>query len=253
MKSSRLQEMKNYVIENGTVSIDDLCAKFQVSKNTVRRDIVDLEKWGILKKVYGGVQSVRPMDLVSFEERNEKNIGNKDAIGAVACKLIEDGDVIFLDSGTTTSKILEHLGGKQITILTNSMEVLVKAAAMDNISLFVIPGNYRKKTNSFSLVDTGAYLDRFNVKKAFMAASGFTLENGATHSSPWEYELKRKMIDSSRKCYLMIDHSKIGKTTLMTYCNAEEIGNIITDELPEREYSEFFKDNDIGVFVANTI
>ena len=113
MRSKRIDLVENYIINHKTVSIDKLCEVFDVSKNTIRRDLSVLVEKGTIKKVYGGVTVNENQELVSFEERNVKNSNSKLALGKAAAEFIEDGDSIFLDSGTTTVNIIDFLKDKK--------------------------------------------------------------------------------------------------------------------------------------------
>lgn len=250
MKIDRIIKMKNYIMKNETVSIDDLCREFSVSKNTVRRDINELQKNGIITKVYGGVKINKEERLIAYEQRNITNMQAKISIGKKAADFIEDDDVIFIDSGTTTPNIVDFICGKLVTIVTNNLEVIIKAAVHENISIYVLPGSYNKKSKSFWGLESMPSLSKYNLTKAFMAASGFTLENGATHSSPWEYEIKRTAIQRARSVFLLIDSSKFDITTLMTYCEANEFKTIITDTLPDEKFVRYFEKSGISLVVA---
>ncbi|MEE5730441.1 myo-inositol utilization transcriptional regulator IolR, partial [Streptococcus pneumoniae] len=109
MKLMRIQEMEEYILSHGTVSLDELCQVFNVSKNTVRRDINKLTEKGAIEKVYGGVTSIEKTALVPFENRTIQHQDEKTKIAHYASRFIEDHDLVFIDSGTTTKSILDTL------------------------------------------------------------------------------------------------------------------------------------------------
>ena len=113
MKINRLDKIDQYITANQTVSLDKLCEVFGISKNTVRRDINDLVKKGSVRKVYGGVTAEKRA-LVPFEERNIKYRKEKQIICQKAAESVNDGDVIYIDSGTTTANLVDFLKGKNI-------------------------------------------------------------------------------------------------------------------------------------------
>lgn len=124
MRSQRIAEIEQYIYANKTVTLDELCEVFQVSKNTIRRDIEEIVQNPDIVKTYGGVMINNQTKklLVSFAERNINHQDVKRKIAEKAASLVEDGDSIFIDSGTTTLYMLEYLKNKKITLLTNNVE-----------------------------------------------------------------------------------------------------------------------------------
>ena len=109
MKISRLNSIEQYVIAKETASIDELCEVFGVSKNTIRRDLNDLEARGHISKVYGGVTATQNAGAVPMPVRSGLNLADKAAIGQLAAAEVEDGDTVFIDSGSTTLQLLRYL------------------------------------------------------------------------------------------------------------------------------------------------
>ncbi len=129
MKVSRLNSIEQYVISRETVSIDELCEVFGVSKNTIRRDLNELEQRGHITKVYGGVTATVPSGAVPTPIRSGLNQIDKSLIGRLAAEEVADGDTIFIDSGTTTLCLLRFLvAKKRITIITHSLGALSEAS-----------------------------------------------------------------------------------------------------------------------------
>lgn len=231
MKSIRIKQMEQYIMEHDLVSMDDLRNKFNISMNTVRLDVAQLVSKGAIRKVYGGVCSNQTGNLVPFEERQTKNIQGKIACGRAAVKLVEDGDIIYIDSGTTTMYLVDYLGEcNAVTVITNSLNVINRAIAIPNINLICLPGTLERKTNSFASADTVRALEKYNINKAFMASSGITLNGMITNSSPLEYEIKKAAIAGSYHAFLMIDSSKYGKSGMLTYADLSEMKAVIVDE-----------------------
>lgn len=249
MKINRIEQIEQYVTTNQTVSLDKLCEVFQISKNTVRRDINDLVKAGSVKKVYGGVTAVK-RTLVPFEERNIKNRESKRAIGRKAAESVQDGDVIFIDSGTTTPNMVPYLQGKNITILTQNLNVVLNALPYAELKVFLLGGNLIRSTNSFSILNIDL-LNGYNINKAFLATTGLSIDNGVTNSSPQEYEIKKKVVEKSGTTYLMADQSKFGVSSLMTYCRLEDISCLITDRMPSEKLRAFLADHSIELKIAD--
>lgn len=250
MRADRLKRMKEYIEEHGNVSMEQLCKSFGVSINTVRRDLAGLQETGEIQKIYGGVMSTQNRNLLYFDKRNEMNHEEKRRIGAKAAELVSDGDVIFIDSGTTTSEMVPFLGNKKVTIITGSLPVICYAAGQENICLIVLPGIYDPKIKSLTGGDTATYMKKFNIDSAFMAASGFVPSIGATHASMQEYDVKRCAIEKSDNVYLMIDHSKLGNATLINYATVEELTALITGEEPDGPIKSACEENNMTIIIA---
>ena len=141
MKISRLNSIEQYVISKETVSIDELCEVFGVSKNTIRRDLNDLEARGHIAKVYGGVTTVGSPGAVPMPVRTSLNSADKNQIGMLAASEVQDGDTIFIDSGSTTVCLLRYLSGrKRVTVITHSLGAMSEASKYDNLSLISLGG-----------------------------------------------------------------------------------------------------------------
>ncbi|WEG72417.1 DeoR/GlpR family DNA-binding transcription regulator [Vagococcus intermedius] len=240
MKSKRIDEIEKMVLKLETVSIEELCDEFDVSKNTIRRDINELVERDVIEKVYGGIKAKR-LPLVSYEKRDDFHREQKRNIAEFASSLIKEGDVIYIDSGTTAAQIPTFLD-KDIdcTIITNNFDVVEVCSEFHNANLFVIGSLYNYKTRSFVELDTSAELVNFNINKAFMAATGLTIDNGLTNSDPLEYEMKKKICQNSTEIIAVVDESKFNKSTLLTYCPLSSVNHIISSDNIADRYKEFF-------------
>lgn len=231
MKSIRIKQMEQYILEQDLVSMEELRSKFDISMNTVRLDVAQLVSKGVIRKVYGGVCSNQKGNLVPFEERQAKNIQGKIAVGRAAAKLVEDGDIIYVDSGTTTMYMIDYLSDcNYVTVLTNNLNAINRAITIPNINVICLPGTLERKTNSFASADTVRTLEKYNISKAFMASSGITQSGMVTNASPLEYEIKKAALAGSNQVYLMINSSKYGKSGMLTYANVSEMDKVIVDE-----------------------
>lgn len=249
MKTKRIESIKDLTYKLGSVTLDELCKTFDVSKNTIRRDINELVKEGVVEKVYGGIKA-KDIDLLPFPQREVTNQAAKVSIGKTASQFIENGDVIFIDSGTTTSQIMSFFP-KDIacTILTNSFDVIEHCTLLPHVTLFVIGSLYKHNTRSFINIQNEAAISSFNINKAFMAATGLSINNGLTNSDPLEHTIKRNICEIAEKIYVMIDSSKYDKPTLLTYCNLSKIDYFITNQTPPKKYSDYFNGQNISVII----
>ncbi|OWA34990.1 DeoR family transcriptional regulator [Saccharibacillus sp. O16] len=246
MKTRRIQEIEAYIHLQKNVTLDELCLTFEVSKNTIRRDINELLRKGTIGKVYGGVVSA--LELIPFENRNVKHPGEKAEIGRMAASYIEDQDLIFIDSGTTTRMMIDAIDpNKTLTILTNSLDIINSAAEMPNVDLIVIGSSYKRDTRSFVGLDNPRALERYNVNKAFMSATGVSLAHGLTNSDLLEYEIKKSVAARAEKLFLLADSSKFGRSTLLTYAALQDVDVLLTSHRLPEEYTRFCLAHDIAL------
>lgn len=248
MKISRLNSIEQYVIARETATIDELCEVFGVSKNTIRRDLNELESRGHIAKVYGGVTAVSSATAVPMPVRSGLHPADKSLIGRLAAAQVEDGDTIFLDSGTTTMCMLKFLAmKKRITIITHSLCALAEAAKYEELSIISLGGIYSHPTDSFVGLSAFEALSAMKINKAFMAATGISIENGLSNSTFLEAEIKRGVVQRASHIYLMADGSKLDHDAVISFCPLNSLTCFITDRRPAERYMEFFKAEGIHV------
>ncbi|KAF9119550.1 hypothetical protein BGX30_003768 [Mortierella sp. GBA39] len=206
----------------GKVRVHELAEMFGVSTETIRRDLDRLEKEGKLRKVYGGAVRVRSgFTEPTFTNRSLMHRSEKQEIGKLAASLIEDGETVLLDNGTTTLEIMRNVMERpQVTVITNS-------AATGMIS--------------------HELLDRFKVNKAFISAGGISLTDGITDYHLEEALLSRKMIERTEEAILVADHSKFGVTTFAQIAPLTQISMVVTDAGCSREWIDALKQLDIEI------
>lgn len=230
MKEVRRKQMEALIAERQTLTMEALCEAFGVSMNTVRADVAYLVKTGAVKKVYGGVRAVSHQEVPLFTQRATQHPDAKRQIARRAEALIQDGDVIFIDAGTTTMHLINCLDSiKHITVLTGNLSVISQASANANVELIVLPGVLNRRTNSVIDGSTLEFLARYQCSKAFMGVSGVSEDGRLCVSTYAEYELKKLAVQQSQLAYLLVDSSKFGGVGLMSYGTLEDMKQIITD------------------------
>lgn len=254
MRVKRIDQIEQFIYDNKSVTIDKLCEEFQMSKNTIRRDIDYLAKKGTIQKVYGGVtinESNKTNELISFDERNVKNNASKDSIARTAAQFVEENDTIFIDTGTTTLNMIDYLSHlSHITVITNSIPVIVKALPYENIQLISLPGLVKRSTSSLTGAGSVDFLKAYNITKAFMSCTGLSISNGISNASPEEYEIKKTAMEQSQKHILLADHTKFDKTSLMKYSALSQLNMLITEEKPPTAYVEYFDELHIKLVIT---
>lgn len=246
MKVTRLNDIESLLEEQNTLSIDELCNKFNVSKNTIRRDIAELEKRGTIKKVYGGIMRNQNSMPEPFFSREIKNKLRKKEIAKRAASLIDDNDIIYIDSGTTTMHIVPYLAKKtNLTILTSNVYVINKALQYPQINVIGTGGTLYRPSNAFVGANVIHFLRDYNISKALLAATGFSLENGVTNTSPMESEIKKYLMANSKTRILLVDSTKENKVSLVTFAKLEDFDYVVTDKELEPAYETYLKEHGV--------
>lgn len=247
MKNARLIEMEEYIRIGQTVSLKELQNHFDISINTVRRYVAMLlEANRDIKKVYGGVAFEQSDGSVSYyppsQAESIRQVAEKHRLCRCAASLIKAYDIIYIDNGTTTSFIPYYLPDDMpLTIISNSINIINAVISKPNITLVVLPGILNRTTMSFTGENCSQQMKTYNIMKAFLSCVGFSLSAGATNFSVEEYKIKHMACQKAEEIILLADHTKIGHSTLMTYCPAAEINKLITDQQPDDEMLEVFE------------
>lgn len=230
MKEQRRASIENYVMSRQSATMKELQSEFKVSMNTIRADIDALVNTGNLVKIYGGVR--KNYEGTSYVDREFDNINTKTLIAKKAAELIESGDVIYLDYGTTTATIPDYLLDKtDITVITPDMYLMNKCKDMENINLIILPGEYNLRINGVASDNTITDLKNYNIGKAFMATCGITPEGHICVSKYIQKSIKETVISLSEKKYLCMESNKFYFTRPLIYANISEMDAIITDNL----------------------
>lgn len=232
-EEERLQKIAGYVQSNTRASVHRLCELFGVSESTVRRDLNELEKRRLLKRTHGGAIC---LESVSFEptyrEKEDQYLEEKQAIAERAAALIEDGDSLIIDAGTTTLYLAPYLTRfKRLTIVTNSILLMQQLATCPGITIMATGGTLRPNTMALVGPIAEEFLLRIRVDKAFIATNGIDRNMGLTTPNITEASVKEKMMQVAEQVYVLADHTKIGRISFARFGTLSEIDGCITSEL----------------------
>jgi DeoR/GlpR family transcriptional regulator of sugar metabolism len=214
-------------VRSGTAHVSALADEFGVSEMTVRRDLEALARDGKLERVHGGavnVESERPFSEIAVER-----LEAKDRIGRAAAALVEDGETVMLDIGTTTLQVARHLRGRSLTVITTNLAAYEELLPEPKIEL-VLPGgvvrrNYRSLVGMFA-EDT---LRRLRADVAFLGTSAIDADLGVWDTTMVEVPIKRAMIVASQRTVLLADAAKFDMDAMVRVCEASELDAIVTD------------------------
>jgi DeoR family transcriptional regulator, fructose operon transcriptional repressor len=222
---------------NGRVEVAHLADELAVTPETIRRDLTSLERRGLLRRVHGGAI---PLERLGFEPglatRASAMTAEKERIAKAALdELPEDGSIL-LDAGTTTAQLAALLPrDRELTVVTNALDIAVRLAAQPNLTVLALGGRLRGRT--LAAVDVWAIetLRSTFVDVAFMATNGISVERGLTTPDPTEAAVKRAMIAAARRTVLIADHTKVGSDHLMRFADLDDVDTFVTDAQVDSE------------------
>jgi DeoR/GlpR family transcriptional regulator of sugar metabolism len=244
------------VQESGSKSVTELCDRFAVSEMTIRRDLRDLDREGLLRRVHGGAvgnlgRSYEP----PYAIRTTRNDERKRAIGRRAAELVLDGDSLALDVGTTTLEIAHTLAGKRnLTIITASLpianDIVSRLSLTADVRLILTGGIVRSgELSMIGDIPARTYAD-FHVDKAFIGVGGISLEDGLTEYNLEDALVKKALIRNARQRIVVVDSSKFGRNTFAAVAPLSIIDTIITDSGLQPEIQQQLRAQGIEVLIV---
>jgi DeoR/GlpR family transcriptional regulator of sugar metabolism len=253
LANQRRDKIIELLREDGSAKVIDLAKLFKVTEVTIRQDLEKLEKDGLLFREHGGAYLKDIEDQVrSVSLSNQENLDKKERIAQKCLEYIESGDSIILDSGSTTTEIAKKLKGfKNLTVITNALNIAMMLGTEPGIELIVTGGEFKPPTLSLTGQKAADFFQGINVQKLFLATAGISLKAGLTYPSISDIVVKKAMIAAAETIYLVADSTKIGKSSFASLGALSLINYIITDsDISERD-RKVLADNEIELILAN--
>ena len=244
VKHERSKEILRQLLRDGEVTVLQLAKRLKTSTATVRRELTDLERAGLLRKTRGGAIQVEPMFyepfryLSSFVGQEQLNVAEKRRIGLAAAEIVEDGETIALGAGATTTQVgrsIRHREG--ITVVTNALNIAMELSHRANLKVIVTGGSM--SSNSFALTGSLGIVGDMLYDKAFIGVDGIHPDHGLTTNYSDQAAVHRAMIRQSRQRIVVADHTKIGNVGTALIAPVANVDLIITDESASQKLSEF--------------
>lgn len=256
-KGERKQRIRALLEIFGSVSVDKLAHEFGVSNESIRRDLVAMEQNGSLRRVHGGAVSVAAEQDPSYGARSTVRLKEKRAIALAAMTLIRSGQSLFLDGGTTTAALAEELKAVPgLNILTNSLQVATTIASMQERTgsrVFLLGGVIVHEPPETGGASTINDIHRFKADLALLSPFGVDINGAATNFFEHTGEIARAMVANSAGVVLIADHSKIGVTSRVRFCELDRVSVLITDKKARVSPALAALSNAVGrVIVADT-
>jgi DeoR/GlpR family transcriptional regulator of sugar metabolism len=231
----------------GKVIVADLSREFDVTEETIRRDLEKLDKDGLAKKTYGGAVVNEKLNTdLPFNVRKSANITEKKRIAEKVAELIHDGDYIMLDASSTAIYVTKSIKNrKNITLITNSVEILLELADKKDWNILSTGGALKK--GGLSLVGTSAerMIRGFHVDIAVCSSKGLDMNMGITDSNEKESQIKQAIFAAADKKILAVDESKFDRISFVRVCDISEVDTIVTNAKPSDRWVEYCKDKNV--------
>ncbi|MBD0382274.1 DeoR/GlpR family DNA-binding transcription regulator [Paenibacillus sedimenti] len=252
LAAERKQRIIDYVRQYSTASVNTLAKQFSVHEATIRRDLMEIEQEGLLKRTHGGVIVEQwTHDEPSFNERSSQNLDQKMRIGKLAASLVEDGDHIIIDSGTTTLHIAKNLVHRSnITVVTNDMNVAAELRDATRIKVILTGGELYPHSYMLNGMFTDHVLRSLHTSKVFIGTPALHPQHGLMHPEAQLVPAKQGMIRAAQEVIVVTDDTKIGKLSLHTVAPNSSIHTLITGREATEDQIKPFRDSGITVYTV---
>jgi DeoR family fructose operon transcriptional repressor len=250
----RQQAIASLVNSRGRASVAELAEAYDVTTETVRRDLAALDRAGLIRRVHGGAVPVRALRLAEpgVGERENTRAEFKDAIATAAVEYIPlTGASVLFDAGTTTSRIAAALpSDRELNVVTNSVPIAARLAGMPSVSLQLLGGRVRGLTQAAVGDQVLRVLDTLRVDIAFIGTNGISVRHGLSTPDTDEAAVKRAMIAATNYVVVVADSSKIGREEFVSFAPLSRVDTLITDSELDDAYRDQLTEQGIEVVVA---
>ncbi len=229
-----------------------LARRLGVSAETVRRDIEELTRRGLVSRTYGGAAGPQLGLQPEFQDRNTRAVEERDAIARAAVELVKPGDVLMIDSGSTTARFAHVLAqiAQRITVITNSFAVANSLAQQSDVRVLFCPGDFSSRERGVYGSETCAFLQRFNADIAFIGASGLTVE-GPTDVETQACWVKRTMLERAERSVLLLDGAKFNRRHLELVCPLDRLTDVVTDRFPDNALASKLSAGGVSIHIGS--
>jgi DeoR family transcriptional regulator, glycerol-3-phosphate regulon repressor len=232
--NARLGDIMGFIGQRGTVSVSELALALQVSEETVRRDAKVLEERGDILKLHGSLTLPHQVGEAPFERRMRENADAKRLIAKRAAQLVEDGDTLIIDTGTTTSVFAQELRNRRaLTVVTNSSDIARTLATVNGNKVYMAGGELKADNGAAFGPTAVEFISRFRVRHAFISVAALHPEHGPMDMALEEAELARMAIARAEHRVILTDRSKFEKSALVHVCPYTDINRLICDVTPQ--------------------
>jgi len=251
LAETRRRILLDLLARQGFATLDSLVKALGVSESTVRRDLESHDLAGSVRRTHGGAMYLGEVkSIVPLEDRATTLAAEKQAIGRAAAELIEDGDAVLLDGGTTTLEVARALMGRPLQVVTNSLPIAQILATSPTIDLILIGGYVYPRTGVALGPLALATMQGIRVRRAILGAGGIVAE-GIYNANLLLVETERQMMSCGQEVMIVADHTKFGRLALSRLCGLEEIHHVVVDPGLPPEYRTLLESNGVAIHLAD--
>ena len=244
----RRGQILQFLERQGFASLQELVADIGVSESTVRRDLEYLDGIGQIRRTRGGAAYVGE-SLTPFDDRTTRALSEKQRIGRVVAEMIQPGESVLLDGGTTTMEVARHLAGKELQVVTNSLPIANLLVNAEGIELILLGGYMYPKTGVALGPMVLEALSHINVHKLVLSAGGIT-EKGLFNSNSLLVDAERKMLEAAEELIAVVDSGKLGHVELVHLCDLNQVNHIVVDDGISKEWEQRLQDADVNLTIV---
>jgi DeoR/GlpR family transcriptional regulator of sugar metabolism len=249
----RLELVLEILTRNGYRSVSELASDLKVSEMTVRRYLDKLEQKELIKRTHGGAFAGQDMIEVDYRVRETVRRAEKEAIGRLAWTLIQSGESVFVDAGTTAAYLAAAMDDtRRITVVTNSTIALQSLENRSNVETILLGGKVHGASHSVVGPIAEEVVRQFRFTKAFLGAAGINLEEGLTQSNIDEVPIKKRVAANAREVVVLADSSKFNRDVLVMFLRIDQVHTIVTDSGILPEHRRILEEQGVRVLVAET-
>jgi DeoR/GlpR family transcriptional regulator of sugar metabolism len=250
LAETRRRLLLDLIARQGFATLDELVKALEVSESTVRRDLEVLDLGGQVKRTHGGaVYAGEVRGMPAIEDRTATATAEKQAIGRAAAALLDDGDTVLLDGGTTTLEVARALLGRPLQVVTNSLPIAQLLAACPQIDLILIGGYVYPRTGVALGPLAIATMQGIRVRRAILGAGGIMPE-GIYNSNLLLVETERQMMSCGQDVLIVADHTKFGRLALARLCGLDEVQHLVVDPGLPDEYRAVLDSAGVRIHIA---
>ncbi|SNY90173.1 transcriptional regulator, DeoR family [Cohaesibacter sp. ES.047] len=255
-EQSGLNQRQTLIVEKaraeGFVSIDDLATDYDVTPQTIRRDIKLLCDQGILRRYHGGASLVSNTRNVDYSRRRELMKNQKEHIGQMVAEHIPDGASLFLNIGTTAEAVAAALmGHKNLRVVTNNINVASLLSQREDFEITIAGGRVRARDLAVVGEATIGFINQFKVDFGIVGISGIDEDGTLLDFDYREVRVAEAIMENSRTVYLATDHTKFGRRAMVKLGHLADLDGLFIDQMPDAPYAELLADSNIAVHVAS--
>ena len=230
----RHQAIAELVASRGRVAVTELASHFDVTTETVRRDLSQLEKLRLLRRVHGGAVSTRSVTMLEAQlpDRDQANAEEKERIARAAIALLpEGGGTLLVDAGSTTARLAAHLPtGDQWTVITHAVPIAAMLAPLPHVELHLLPGRVRTATQAAVGHGTVEAIGQLRADLAFLGTNGISVRHGLSTPDPEEAATKRALVAGAERVVVLADSTKVGQERTVRFADLDDVDVLVTDE-----------------------